>query len=190
MIGEDLKKFSESRVMRTIAIGLPNLEKVIIVPSKKESELKDISEIKNSCFLDEFLQLGYEKNGSVPPIVFEQVSFSHPVFISYTSGTTGLPKALVHGCGGLLTMAKEYFLNIDPGKQFNFLSMSPVGWVSWNIFVSYIFAGITMIVYEGIPYFLSPTYLWDLVDEFQISTLFFTPSILDELEKRNYVPSK
>ncbi|CAL1295527.1 unnamed protein product [Larinioides sclopetarius] len=109
---------------------LPNLEKLIIVPSKKESKLKDISGIQNSCFLDEFLQLGYEKDGSIPPIVFEQVSFSHPVFISYTSGTTGLPKVLVHGCGGLLAMAKDYLLNIGQGKKFNFLSMSPVNIVT------------------------------------------------------------
>ncbi|CAL1295528.1 unnamed protein product [Larinioides sclopetarius] len=176
--------------VKEIAEKLPNLEKLIIVPSKKESKLKDISGIQNSCFLDEFLQLGYEKDGSIPPIVFEQVSFSHPVFISYTSGTTGLPKVLVHGCGGLLAMAKDYLLNIGQGKKFNFLSMSPVGWVSWNIFISYIYAGITMVVFEGVPYFLSPTYLWDLVDEFQISILFFTPSILDELEKKNYTPTR
>ncbi|XP_055951378.1 acetoacetyl-CoA synthetase-like [Argiope bruennichi] len=186
--GEEIEMLDK---VKEIAEKLPSLEKVIIVPSKKESKLKDISGIKNSCFLDEFLQLGFEKDGSISPMVFEQVSFSHPVFINYTSGTTGLPKVLIHGCGGLLTTAKEHYLNRDRdlGKQINLLLMSPAGWVSWNIFISYIYTGITIIVFEGVPYFLSPTYLWDLVDKYQISTLFFTPSILDELEKRNYVPT-
>ncbi|GBN44051.1 Acetoacetyl-CoA synthetase [Araneus ventricosus] len=85
--------------IKEIAEGLPSLSKVIIVPSKYDSHSGDISGIKNSCFLDEFLQMGREKDGSVPPMKFEQVTFSHPVFINYTSGTTGLPKAIVHGTG-------------------------------------------------------------------------------------------
>ena len=53
----------------------------------------------HSCFLNEFLKHGENPDGSIPKMVFEQVPLSHPVFISYTSGTTGLPKALVHGSG-------------------------------------------------------------------------------------------
>ncbi|GFT64789.1 acetoacetyl-CoA synthetase [Trichonephila clavipes] len=82
-----------------VIIDLPSLEKVLIVPSKKDSKLKDISGIKNSCFLDEFLKLGIGEDGSVPTMEFEQVSFSHPVAINFTSGTTGSPKAMMHGCG-------------------------------------------------------------------------------------------
>ncbi|GFU40490.1 acetoacetyl-CoA synthetase, partial [Nephila pilipes] len=104
---------------------LPSLEKIIIVPSNEESKLKDISGIKNSCFLDDFLQLGYEEDGSIPEIVFEQVSVSHPVFISYTSGTTGLPKAVVHGCGGLLMTAKDNCIHGRPDIDPSILSTSP-----------------------------------------------------------------
>ncbi|KAF8770351.1 Acetoacetyl-CoA synthetase like protein [Argiope bruennichi] len=176
--------------VQKIAAELECLEKVIIVPSKEESKLKDISGIKNSCFLDDFLQLGVEEDGSVPPIVFEQLPLSHPLFISYTSGTTGLPKPLVHGSGGLIEVAKVHYLNREPKTGQSYLSMSPVGWASWNMTSAYLFTGITVILYEGVPYFLSPTYLWDLIDKFQLSTLFLSPSVLDELEKRNYVPTE
>ncbi|PRD21236.1 UNVERIFIED_CONTAM: Acetoacetyl-CoA synthetase [Trichonephila clavipes] len=76
------------------------------------------SKIVGICFLDEFLQLGFEKDGSVPPIVFEQVSVSHPVFISYTSGTTGQPKAIIHGSGGFWLQQKTVvFMAIEPEKE-------------------------------------------------------------------------
>ncbi|GBM46103.1 Acetoacetyl-CoA synthetase [Araneus ventricosus] len=184
--GEEIEMLHK---VQKIAAELQCLEKVIIVPSKEESKLKDISGIRNSCFLDEFLQLGYEEDGSVPPIVFEQLPLSYPVFISYTSGTTGLPKPVVHGSGCLLEVAKVHCLSREPGGAYSFLSMSPVGWASWNMTAAYLFSGITVILYEGVPYFLSPTYIWDLVDKFQLSTLFLSPSALDELEKRNYVPT-
>ncbi|GFW74690.1 acetoacetyl-CoA synthetase [Trichonephila clavipes] len=96
---QDAEEIDMLSKVKEIVKGLPSLEKVIIVASKPISYSKDISVIRNSCFLNEFLKLGYEKDGSVPEIQFEQVSFSHPVTISYTSGTTGLPKAIIHGCG-------------------------------------------------------------------------------------------
>ncbi|GFS74467.1 acetoacetyl-CoA synthetase [Trichonephila clavipes] len=148
------------------------------------------SKIVGICFLDEFLQLGFEKDGSVPPIVFEQVSVSHPVFISYTSGTTGQPKAIIHGSGGFLATAKDSCVYGNRTREGTLLSMSPVGWASWNIFTTFLFTGVKCILFEGVPYFLSPTYLWDLVDEFKLTELVSTPSVLDELEKRGYFPTE
>ncbi|GIY64185.1 acetoacetyl-CoA synthetase [Caerostris extrusa] len=145
--------------IKEIADGLPSLEKVIIVASKKESHSKDISGIETDhnnltgylnsadktnllqvslqlCFLDEFLQLGRETDGSVPPIQFEQVSCSHPIFINYTSGTTGPPKALVHGFGYLLATFRDFSMHNDADRDRDsiWFSMSPVGWATWNCF--------------------------------------------------------
>ncbi|KFM82955.1 Acetoacetyl-CoA synthetase, partial [Stegodyphus mimosarum] len=94
--------------LEEIADALPSLKKIVIVPSKEESKFKDISKIKNSCFLHDFLSTAREADGSVTPMVFEQVSFSHPVFINYTSGTTGLPKALVVGAASLLSVTRDF----------------------------------------------------------------------------------
>ncbi|GFV80936.1 acetoacetyl-CoA synthetase [Trichonephila clavipes] len=186
----DGKEMEMLHKLKTIGDGLPNLEKIIIVPSNEESKLKDISGIKNSCFLDEFLQLGIEEDGSVPEIVFEQVPVSHPVFIIYTSGTTGLPKAIVHGCGSILASAKDGCIHNRLDDNSCLLSNSPVGWASWNMFATCLFTGVKLVVYEGVPYFLSKTYLWDLVDELKITTLFITPGILDEFEKGGFVPTE
>ncbi|KAG8161375.1 hypothetical protein JTE90_014234 [Oedothorax gibbosus] len=175
--------------VKTVAQGLTSLQKVIIVPSKKNSTSKDIRGIPNSCFLGEFLKLGRLEDGSVPPMEFEQVSFSHPVFISYTSGTTGLPKPIVHGTGVLLGGCQFYGLNADTEREVKF-SVSPVGWASWIIMISLNFIRMTLVLYEGSPFFLSPTYIWDLVDEFQLTILFLPSSTLDELQKRGYTPQK
>lgn len=167
----------------------PWLEKVVIIPSTPESKLKDISGIKNSCFLEEFLELGRKEDGCVPPLEFEQLPFDHPVFVSYTSGTTGAPKALVHGIGGLISSARDFLLHNDAKRENVFLSMSPVGWMSWNLFATLLARGVTTVVFEGVPYYISPTFFWNMVDEFKISYLFLTPNILDEFEKRGYVPT-
>ncbi|GFS35441.1 acetoacetyl-CoA synthetase [Nephila pilipes] len=176
--------------VKDIANGIPSIQKVIIIPSKKESKLKDISDIKNSMFLDDFLRLGVNANGDIPAMEFEQVSFSHPVFISYTSGTTGLSKALIHGCGALLPTTKDFWLQLDCDRDSIWFSMSPVGWVSWNMVCTFSFGGIAVLLYEGFPYYLSPTYFWDLMQKHRITNIFLPAKVLEELEKRGYFPTK
>ncbi|GBN79003.1 Acetoacetyl-CoA synthetase [Araneus ventricosus] len=176
--------------IKEIVKGLPSLEKVIIVSAKGESYSQDISEIENSCFLNEFLELGREKDGSIPPIQFEQVSSDHPLFINYTSGTTGLPKPLFHGIGYLLAVFRDFSMHFDAHRGSVYFSMSPVGWATWNCFTSLLFAGISVVLYEGVPFFISPTYFWDLVDELKMTHVFIPASIIDELQKREYIPTK
>ncbi|XP_054707680.1 acetoacetyl-CoA synthetase-like [Uloborus diversus] len=185
--GEEIEMLQK---VKEIVDGLPSLTNVVVVPSKRDSKSKDISCIRNSCWLDEFLALGRNPDGSVPPIKFEQVSVNHPIFISYTSGTTGLPKALVHGSGLLLTAARDFGLHTELNRKGARLSMSPVGWASWNIMTTLHFVGLTALLYEGVPYFLTPTYLWDMVDKYELSNLFLPTNVLDELQGRGYLPTK
>ncbi|GIY37686.1 acetoacetyl-CoA synthetase [Caerostris extrusa] len=185
--------------------------------------------IGSKLLLDDFLQLGLEADGSVPPMQFEQVSFDHPVFINYTSGTTGLPKAIVHGvctfnmfhnlfspfcvfrdfCVHFWALAERQvfgsqtsqveYVGFEVGEFFSFFSGSTalwwyqkaqkcgVGWVSWNCFAGLLFVGCTSVLLEGSPYFLSPTYFWDMLDEYEITHIFMATSIVDELQRLGYV---
>ncbi|GFX60405.1 acetoacetyl-CoA synthetase [Trichonephila clavipes] len=79
-----------------MAESLPNLVKMVIVPSKEETLSKDISKIRNSMFLKDFLETGKEADGTVPDLIFEQLPTNHPITINFTSGTTGNPKGVVH----------------------------------------------------------------------------------------------
>ncbi|GBM46096.1 Acetoacetyl-CoA synthetase [Araneus ventricosus] len=176
--------------IKEVSEGLPSLEKVIIVPSKGYTDAKVYSNIKNSCLLEEFLKLGQNEDGSFPAIHFEQVEFSHPVFINYTSGTTGAPKAVVHGCGGLLSMARDFSLHLDTTKGCVWLSVSPVGWVTWNMTTTLLSLGFTLLLFEGVPYFISRTYFWDLIDEFRVTNLFLPTGVVDEFYKRQLVPTE
>ncbi|KAF8770347.1 Acetoacetyl-CoA synthetase like protein [Argiope bruennichi] len=189
-IPHERKRIDMLPKIKEITEGLPTLTKVIIVPSKEDSHSKDISDIKNSCFLDEFLQLGTEKDGSVPPMKFEQVDFTHPVFIIYTSGTTGLPKAIVHGTGFILAIFRDFSMHLDGGEDSVWFSSSPVGWVSWNCYACLLFFGARTVLFEGSAFFLSPTHFWDLIDEHKMTHLFIPTSVLDEYQKRGYIPTK
>ncbi|CAL1295521.1 unnamed protein product [Larinioides sclopetarius] len=185
--GEEIDMLSKVKIA---VRGLPSVEKVLIVASKSDSHSKDITGIKNSCYLEEFLKLGVGKDGSVPEMQFEQVSFSHPVIISYTSGTTGLPKAILHGSGILMSICSSLGVTVDSDRDSVWLAVSPVGWASWSIYTTLQFLGETVVLYNGNPYYLNPTYIWDLVDKHRISHIIFPSSVVDELEKRKYVPTE
>ncbi|GFQ81090.1 acetoacetyl-CoA synthetase [Trichonephila clavata] len=176
--------------IKTITEALPSLEKVVVISSKGNIGIKDIGEIRNCCLLEEFLKLGLNEDGSVPPIHFEQVSFSHPVFINYTSGTTGLPKVVVHGCGGLLSMYRDFSLHLNTSRGSVWLSVSPVGWVTWNMTTTLLSQGFTLLLFEGNPYFITRTYFWSLIDQFKVSNLFLPTSVMDEFQKRELVPTE
>ncbi|GFX60412.1 acetoacetyl-CoA synthetase [Trichonephila clavipes] len=94
-----------------IAESLPNVVKIIIVPSKKESLSRDISKIPKSIFMKDFLQSGRKPDGTVPDLVFEQLPCNHPVSINFTSGTTGLPKGIVHSAVNYHTHLEEEYAN-------------------------------------------------------------------------------
>ncbi|XP_058512712.1 acetoacetyl-CoA synthetase isoform X3 [Ochotona princeps] len=106
------KEHSHMEKLQRVVRGLPDLKKVVVIPYVATRETIDISKIPNSVFLDDFLATGMGEQA--PQLEFEQLPFNHPLFIMFSSGTTGAPKCMVHSAGGtLIQHLKEHLLHGD-----------------------------------------------------------------------------
>jgi acetoacetyl-CoA synthetase len=120
---------------------------------------------------------------------FEQLPFDHPLYILYSSGTTGVPKCIVHGAGGtLLQHQKEHRLHTDlkPGDRLFFFTTC--GWMMWNWLASALAAEATIVLYDGSPLHPGPGVLWDMAAEEAITVFGTSPKYLAALEKAAYRP--
>ncbi|CAL1286789.1 unnamed protein product [Larinioides sclopetarius] len=185
----DLKK--EKNLMEnipTIVKDLDCLEKIIIVPSKSETLSIDIKKLDPRCvFLEDFLKVGRNPDGSVPTLTFEQLPANYPICINFTSGTTGQPKGLVHGCSSLLPLFRDFNLHYNLVKGDVVLTPYPVGWNLWNLFIANIALGVTILLYNGCPFYPEAGF-WEVIDKYKVAYTFLATSVVDKMEKNDVVP--
>jgi acetoacetyl-CoA synthetase len=163
--------------------GIPSLEKVIVVPYTREKP--DISLIPNSVHYTDFLS-----KGNAPELDFAQVPFDHPLYIMFSSGTTGKPKCMVQGMGVLINHLKELLLHTDLKRSDRIMYITTCSWMMWNWLLSSLAVGATVVLYDGNPNYPDPGAMWKLIQDEKITIFGCSASYLHFLKKEHISPGK
>lgn len=175
--------------LTSVVKGLPDLKKVVVIPYARSKQETDLSKIPNSVFIEDFLATGRGDAGQFPQLEFEQLPFSHPLFIMYSSGTTGAPKCMVHSAGGtLIQHLKEHILHGNMTSSDVIIYYTTTGWMMWNWLVSALAVGASVVLYDGSPLVPTPNVLWNLTDQLGITIFGTGAKWLSVLQERNLKP--
>ncbi len=160
---------------------IPSIERVVVVPyGDRQPDLKGLP---RSVLWSEFSASAW---GAVD---FERLPFDHPLYILYSSGTTGLPKCMVHGAGGtLLQHYKELLLHTDLKRDDRVFYFTTLGWMMWNWLVSALAVGSTIVLYDGAPFSPKDDTLWDMAESEKITVFGTSAKYLAICEKTGLVP--
>ncbi|MFI4968407.1 MAG: acetoacetate--CoA ligase [Gammaproteobacteria bacterium] len=168
--------------IRAVLEKIPSVERVVVVPYVAAK--RDIAAIPKAVHWPEYLTAEQE-------IRFEQLPFDHPVYIMYSSGTTGVPKCIVHGAGGtLIQHLKELVLHTDVRREDVLFYFTTCGWMMWNWLVSGLAVGTTVLLYDGSPFHPQRDILWRIAEEEGISIFGTSAKYLSAAEKFDVRPGK
>jgi len=178
------KSFDSLERIGEVVKQIPSIEKVVVVPYT--SSEPDATKVPNGVVFDEFLSK--ENNLEID---FEQLPADHPVYIMYSSGTTGVPKCIVHGAAGTLVQhIKELKLHTDVKRQDTIFYYTTCGWMMWNWLVSSLTLGARVLLFDGSPFFPRPGALWQMAHD-EKATIFGTSAkYLAAVEKAGVKPKE
>ena len=161
---------------------LTSIEKVVVIPYTQKEP--DIQNIPNAVHYRDF-----QFSGDTPEIKFTQLPFDHPLYIMYSSGTTGLPKCMVQSAGGiLLHHLKEHVLHVDLKRNDVLFYFTTCGWMMWNWLVSGLASGATLILYDGNPFHPEPGALWKMAQDEKITVFGTSAGYIGALQNTGLVP--
>ncbi|HET7300368.1 MAG TPA: acetoacetate--CoA ligase [Oleiagrimonas sp.] len=175
------KSFDCLDKVRGILEKIPSIEKLVVVPYA--SDEPDLTGLRDAVTWRDFAGSGEHALEFVP------VPFNHPLYIMYSSGTTGVPKCIVHGVGGtLLQHLKELVLHTNLKREDRIFYYTTCGWMMWNWLVSSLAVGATVVLYDGSPTWPDVNALWDLTDEVGISIFGTSAKWISAVEKAGSKP--
>ena len=177
------KRFDTLSRLSALVARIPSIERVIVVPYTSQS--LDLGAVPSASTWEDFVA-GFRP----APIAFEPLPFDHPLFVMYSSGTTGPPKCIVHGHGGtLLQHLKEHRLHGDLRAGDRLMYFTTCGWMMWNWMVSALGSGVTLLLYDGSPIWPDTGALFDFAQVTGMTHFGTSAKYLDAIRKSGLRPA-
>jgi acetoacetyl-CoA synthetase len=178
------KQLDSLQPMSEVLAKLATVARVVVIPYvDPQPQLQQLGTAASRA------SLWQEFGASAAAGAFLQLPFDHPLYILYSSGTTGVPKCIVHGAGGtLLQHQKEHLLHTDLKRSDRLFYFTTCGWMMWNWLMSALATGATLVLYDGSPFHPHAGVLWDMAQEERITIFGTSAKYLSALQKSAYVP--
>jgi acetoacetyl-CoA synthetase len=178
------KRLDSLECISSILKELPSVEKVVVVPYTVQDP--DIGIVSHAVLYNDF-----KSPESGLAIEFEQLPFDHPLYIMYSSGTTGLPKCMVQSAGGILVHhLKELMLHADLKREDTIFYFTTCGWMMWNWLVSSLAVGATLVLFDGNPFHPEPEALWKMAQDEKITIFGTSAGYIAALQNTGAKPGK
>ena len=162
------KEFNITENAKTVVEAIPSIEKVVVASYITDGK-PEISHIPNAVHWDDFISKEED-----PGLEFEQLPFDHPLYVMFSSGTTGKPKCMVQGAGGvLINHLKELILSTDVKRSDVINYITAPSWMMWNWLISALATGATIFLYDGNPLYPEPLRFFELIEKHKV-TIFGT----------------
>lgn len=165
-----------------VAVEIPSLLKTVVV--RYAHDLPGVGDIPNAISYDDFIAR------EPSTIQFEQLPFDHPVYVMFSSGTTGKPKCMVQGAGVLLNHMKEHWLHSDLKRRDKLMYITTCSWMMWNWLMSGLATGATLVLYDGNPTWPAAGAMWKLVQDEGISIFGLSATFINFLRSHGMKPGQ